>query len=336
MIVIVSHLGLGNLIPGGFGVTIFFFLSGYLIISLLRGENESSGTVSLKAFFVRRSVRILPPLYITMIVTMMLAASGLLKTGLNPLSIAVDATFLTNYSGFLGGHAGLPIPLWSLDVEEHFYILFAFTYYFFLRHLKPSHAATVCFSACIFFLALRIVTALAITDLEQIYYWSHTRMDSILAGGCLALWQNPTLDKNTAWRPRAPHVLGALAVLLLCFVVRSPFFRETFRYSLQAGALFVIFSHALADNSLVARMAELRIIRMTALLSYTLYLIHFPVLKILESLHPAPSPAILALGVILLSYLYAALMRWTVEKPLAQWRSARAKVPQLAEASNST
>src|ERR1700733_3673943 len=61
LIVFTAHAGLDRIVPGGFGVTVFFFLSGYLITTLMRVEAETSGHVSLKHFYLRRALRILPP-----------------------------------------------------------------------------------------------------------------------------------------------------------------------------------------------------------------------------------------------------------------------------------
>src|SRR5437016_5429614 len=66
LFVFVAHAGLGNVVPGGFGVTIFFFLSGYLITTLMRREAERSGTVSLRIFYARRFLRIFPPFYLVL------------------------------------------------------------------------------------------------------------------------------------------------------------------------------------------------------------------------------------------------------------------------------
>src|SRR3954465_16006288 len=65
MLVFLAHGGYGNLVPGGFGGTIFFFLCGYLITSVLRSEDGLTGSVSLKHFYLRRTLRIIPPLFIT-------------------------------------------------------------------------------------------------------------------------------------------------------------------------------------------------------------------------------------------------------------------------------
>src|SRR5476651_192054 len=65
-IVFIAHAGAGDRIPGGFGVCVFFFLSGFLIISLLRRELEETGAISLKNFYLRRVARIFPPMYIVL------------------------------------------------------------------------------------------------------------------------------------------------------------------------------------------------------------------------------------------------------------------------------
>jgi peptidoglycan/LPS O-acetylase OafA/YrhL len=63
-LVFLGHAGLNKIVPAAFGVTLFFFLSGYLITALLRLELEKTGTVSLKNFYLRRMLRILPPFYL--------------------------------------------------------------------------------------------------------------------------------------------------------------------------------------------------------------------------------------------------------------------------------
>ena len=74
LLVYVAHTGLGVLIPGGLGVTIFFFLSGYLITTLLRMESERTGTISISRFYLRRTLRIFPPMYVTLVVWLVLTS----------------------------------------------------------------------------------------------------------------------------------------------------------------------------------------------------------------------------------------------------------------------
>src|ERR1700716_896812 len=76
LIVFISHAGLKDLVPGGFGVTIFFVLSGYLITSLLRVEVERYGEIDIRSFYLRRAFRILPMLYLTLTVAILLGLAG--------------------------------------------------------------------------------------------------------------------------------------------------------------------------------------------------------------------------------------------------------------------
>ncbi len=78
-IVFLAHAGLGGVIPGGFGVTIFFFLSGYLITTLYAEENSiQTGRIHLRQFYVRRVLRIFPPFYITLTILVIATLAGLL------------------------------------------------------------------------------------------------------------------------------------------------------------------------------------------------------------------------------------------------------------------
>src|SRR5271163_2884515 len=83
LIVFLAHAGVEGF-PGGFGVTVFFFLSGYLITTLMRMEADASGKVSLKHFYLRRALRILPPFYVVLVAATLLAAAGVTR-GVDPL-----------------------------------------------------------------------------------------------------------------------------------------------------------------------------------------------------------------------------------------------------------
>lgn len=335
-IVILSHAGLGKIIPGGFGVTMFFFLSGYLITSLLRSEAGYTGAVDLKAFYVRRCLRIMPPLYITLIVLTALNLTGIFGDRVRPDAIPWDYLFLSNYSHMWGQEGGLPIPLWSLAVEEHFYLLFPLAFMLFLMGKAPKRAARLCLAACAFILLLRFGTLLLEPEqLYRNYYWSHTRMDSILFGCCLALWQNPVMD-GKAWRPKHWHAALAFAAILMTFVIKNEIFRETARYSIQGAALFVLFSYTLFGTSAALTKAlTWAPVVWIGKISYALYLCHFSILTALARL--PWNPVLAACIGIALSVLYAWAMRVAVEKPILEWRRRRPKtLDSLATISDRT
>src|ERR1700744_3779762 len=76
LIVVLSHAGLGQVIPGGFGVTIFFFLSGFLITTLLLAEYEETGRIDIPKFYLRRVFRLMPPLIISLLIAYGLTIAG--------------------------------------------------------------------------------------------------------------------------------------------------------------------------------------------------------------------------------------------------------------------
>ena len=77
-IVFIAHAGLGSIIPGGFGVTVFFFLSGFLISTLLRKEFAKQQSISFKNFYIRRALRIFPPFYSALAFAVLILMAGLL------------------------------------------------------------------------------------------------------------------------------------------------------------------------------------------------------------------------------------------------------------------
>lgn len=101
LIVILSHAGLGHIVPGGFGVTIFFFLSGYLITTLMVKEWDKSEKIDLSAFYLRRAVRILPPMFIAIAITVALSILGFGKDFIYG-ALIWDFLFLSNYAPLFG------------------------------------------------------------------------------------------------------------------------------------------------------------------------------------------------------------------------------------------
>lgn len=315
-IVFLGHSGTGG---AGLGVTVFFFLSGYLITSLLRAEMAQKRTIDLTAFYLRRTLRIMPPLYLTLLAVFLTWRLGLIDYPVDVWAIPSQIFFLQNYAGLWGHDHGLPVTnLWSLAVEEHFYLVFPLVYMTVLGRMAPARAAFWCLVACGVVLGLRIINALTLPDITVNYLWTHTRIDSILFGSCLALWNNPVLDENP-WRPRGRQAFLALALVAGTFVYRDPVFRETLRYSLQGMALFVLFSYALQDKGLLSKALSSWPARRIGLYSYTLYLAHAALFIVAEQrlgLHGSVRTVV----VLAMALAYAALMYACIERPAATLR----------------
>lgn len=326
-IVMLSHAGLGRIVPGGLGVSVFFFLSGYLITTLLRVEQAQHHSVSLRGFYARRVLRIIPPMWITLGLGLLTVVAGILPAtgshGLDARALAAQFLFLNNYTDAAGLEGAVPsIPVWSLAVEEHYYLVFPLLYAAVLRRLPAARAAAVCLGLCLLALVIRGGYAMAGQSLEHVYYWSHTRIDSILAGSCLALHRNPVLDRATGWNPSVRMTWVAAALLLTTLLVRDEMFRQTLRYSLQSIALFVLFAAVLQSRGRVGRWLSSAPLKRVGDYSYSLYLSHLLLLTLVMTLAGTTNKTLAALLAYPLAFGYAAAMYRWVDRPLARIRRA--------------
>src|SRR5579863_6643914 len=277
LLVLGGHCGF-KWIPNGFGVTVFFFLSGYLITTLLRREWLRSDAVSVRQFYIRRAFRILPPLYCGIVLAIVLALTGVIKSDLQWKAIAAIQLFLTNYSETLLGSAvplGLSV-LWSLAVEEHFYLVFPWLYRYLLRHrIQRSIQALILGCICIMALAWRSCLMFQYhTFWNRVYTGTDTRLDSILFGSIMAITANPVIDRvpgMTRSRCTWAAIMG-IVVLVVSIAIRGELFRQTIRYTIQGIALFPIFFYVVRnEDSLATRTLEAGWLKHLGDLSYSLY-----------------------------------------------------------------
>ncbi|WP_257170274.1 acyltransferase [Bradyrhizobium sp. SRS-191] len=325
LIVVLGHSGLQAQIPGGFGVTVFFFLSGFLITTLMLSEHERTGTLAISKFYARRAFRLMPPLLITLAIAYGLTSAGLLDGGITWKGLAAQLLYFANYYG-LFFDPGNTVPdgtgiLWSLAVEEHFYIIYPLLMIGLLgAALRPRTIGLLLGALCLAVLAWRIhlVHAPGFFS-DRTYYASDTRIDSIAFGCILALVINPARQRSpTATMSAAQWVLllSAAAVLLLTLVYRDPAFRETARYSLQGLALMPLFYFAVrfADAPLFRPLNRSWVMTLGTY-SYAIYLIHNVVIRAIDKTFPtiAAKPYLLFPLALLISILYAAAIERFVE-----------------------
>lgn len=322
-----SHAGLERVVPGGLGVSAFFFLSGYLITTLMRVEQARTMAVSLRGFYARRVLRIVPPMWLTLGLALLLVLAGVLPAsggdGLDARALAAQFLFFNNYTDTFGLSGGVPgMPVWSLAVEEHYYLAFPLLYVAVLRRLPGLHAARLCLGLCVLVVVVRGAHALTGAPLDALYYWSHTRIDSILAGSCLALYRNPVLDGAAAWRPRPREVALAVLLLLGTLLIRDELFRQTVRYSFQSLAFFVLFAAVLQSRGRVVRWLSCAPMKLVGDYSYSLYLSHLLLLTLVMALTGIASRGAAAVIAYPLAFVYAAAMYRWVDQPLARVRRA--------------
>jgi peptidoglycan/LPS O-acetylase OafA/YrhL len=329
--VVIYHLG-ASWLPGGFlGVDVFLVISGYLITSLLLAEHRRTGGIELRRFWLRRARRLLPALFLMIVVV--LAVMVLVHPGeVARLRGAVLASFayVANwYFAFADvsyfeqfGRPSIFQHLWSLAVEEQFYLLW-----------PPIIALGLVFLGRRWLLAGVLVliagsTALAwmlwqpFTDPSRIYYGTDTRAVGLLAGVALA-FLFPATRLGPAKRPGARTVLDALGIVALGGLVflmltlgdlDEGLYRGGFLLvGLTTAVLIAVVAH---PSSRLGRVFGVSAIVWLGVRSYGIYLWHWPVLMLTRGNQDVPfdGPPLVALQVAL-TVGVAALSYHYVERP---------------------
>lgn len=291
LIVLVAHFGLSHIVPGGFGVTVFFFISGFLITRLLIAESEKKGGVGLKDFYVRRAIRLFPALIgMTFVTTAIHIGLGLGS----PVGTEFAAAnlYFTNYYQIAAQSAGIApymswTPLWSLAVEEHFYLLFPALLV--LTGLNWRRLTTVLLALIVIVPIWRLTVSLTWPETAELYTYMATdaRIDSIAYGCLFSLGLHQLRDPARlrvliGWMPAGLAMLALLAT----FLIRDDMFRQVLRFSVQGLAIGVLLLNLYFGRVFqwAFPVLELSPLRWIGRVSYGLYLWHFPVLDLVRRL----------------------------------------------------
>lgn len=204
-----------NLPGGSLGVDVFFVLSGFLITTLLLEEHARDGAIALRAFYIRRGRRLLPALFI-----MLVLGALVMSTVLSPWHLAVvfgspalyAANFVRAYTrpDLLTG--GPTDHLWSLAEEEQFYLLWPVALIFLLRRrvrLVPALSALV-----VALVAYRFAWIAAGGGATRIHYSPDTHAEGLMLGCLLAALRSTGV--------RVPAAVGWPSVALLALIAVRP------------------------------------------------------------------------------------------------------------------
>lgn len=325
IIVIWAHAGLPG-IAGSLGVTVFFFISGYLITTLLRAEADRFGRISVGDFFLRRVLRIFPSLYIVLGIGVVLSVVGAVPNAMSPGGIAAGGTFFANYWIIANHGEGLPGGLnllWSLAVEEHFYLVFPFLYVAMRRWMpRRSHQAALLVAICLLILVWRCVLAANGADPVRLYYATDTRADAILWGSVLAIGFNPMYGEVRL--PKRPMVSAVIVVFCAVVFFLSSKTPQLVHYSVgftvQSLMMFgILIPLLLAPSSAIGRVLNSRAMTFVGILSYTLYLGHNLLLEAIEHTMDLPVPVEVGLALVG-AFAFSLCLQKLVEAPIARYR----------------
>ncbi|MDO3431373.1 acyltransferase family protein [Rhizobium sp. CBN3] len=316
-----------TLLSGGYiGVDVFFVISGFLISQILLTEIEATGRIDFLKFYARRARRILPALFAVIFATMPFAYYFLLPLELTDYANSVGSSLLFGsniYFHFTAAQYGEPNTLlkpflhtWSLSVEEQFYIAFPVLLLIVRRYLKSRFLPCVLVAAALSFVFCFVTVR---HDPQQAFYSPLTRAWELLAGTLLAYYE------VRRGRPR-PQPLLAAAGLILVLGSLILFGKDT----VHPGRITVIpvvgtclvLAFASRENA-AGRLLASRPAALTGLVSYSLYLWHYPVFAFwrLTSLNFSNGDKLLAVAVTVLISVVSFVV---IEKPLRHTRRSRA------------
>lgn len=256
----IGHVTLSwlHFIAGGYGVALFFALSGLLICSRLLQEERVRGRIDLKGFYIRRFCRIQPAALVYLAVVSLLILAGAISRAHNGVLSAL--LFARNYTPDAGGDAWYTAHFWSLAIEEH--------YYFFMPALLVLVPRFRIFTLTLLLVGIEGFHRLYLARIQS----PHTDLEggTILLGALAAV-----LLSRPEYRALLLRWLQPWAVLPLMFGVWVGLALHNSSYNFIVFALTLpplIVSTMLHPESVAGRILELQPIKFVGRISYSLYL----------------------------------------------------------------
>jgi peptidoglycan/LPS O-acetylase OafA/YrhL len=312
---------------GAYGVDLFFALSAYLITSLLLRERSASGVLDVRGFYLRRILRIWP-LYLAFVA--FATAFAMLVPGQHlPLKYVIGYSLLAGnwIYVFYGLPASFAVPLWTVSIEEQFYLAWPLA----LRKASIRTIAIVAVGILLVANAWRVCLAMSAAPVERIEYSTFTRLDPIAFGILIALF-GYKLPRLSRWS-RVVLLCGGVAtwIAVYAFTVTGNTQRFT-TWQMALGHPFTaLASAAVLLATLGAQHSFFRnpILLYLGKISYGLYVLHEFAHFCAIRLVPASTPiAVLAqsiVGLILTILLASASYRW-LESPFLRLKERFAHV----------
>lgn len=318
-----TNKSIGNFIlfSGGFlGVDIFFVISGYLITSIILNEINITTNFSFKSFYQRRARRILPALLFVIFFSIFFAYLFLLPSDFNDYtkSIFYSLFFTSNYFFYFTGELYDATPsllkpflhTWSLSVEEQFYLIYPVIFYFSFKYFK-NFLNKILFS--LIFISIFAMVVYFYTNQSLAFFNFLTRFWELLIGALIANNQSKISSLNLSILKK--NIISFFGLILIIYPVL--FFNKNISYGYIytfvsiAGVSLIISFHD--KEILINKILTNKILVFLGLISYSLYLWHYPIFafgRITEFFGDGVSKKL-----IFLTFIFSLFTYYLIEKP---------------------
>ena len=317
---------------GGFiGVDIFFVISGYLITSIILNDLIDKKNFSFKDFYIRRTRRILPALLFIMLVSIPFSWIHLYPIDLVNYSksllysLGFGSNFYFHYSGLeYGSPEGLLKPFlhtWSLSVEEQYYLLSPIILVTVFKYFNRYF---------LHFLLFLFIVSLFFADIgsknfsSSTFYFLHTRIWELICGSLIAYYEIKLdhRNKNKILSQLMP-IIGIGLIIFSIFFFDNKTFHPSF-YTLipvVGVALILWFSN---KNDIVTKILSYRIFVAIGLISYSLYLWHYPIFSFAKNLEIFYDNHYGKFLLIIISIILSIITYYLIEQPARKSNSIKA------------
>jgi peptidoglycan/LPS O-acetylase OafA/YrhL len=314
LLVILHHTNL-KIFQGGFiGVDVFFVLSGFLITALLIQEYDKHGRISIKHFYIRRALRLLPAL-VVMLIALNVYVSWQYPGQIG--STATDSLVTLFYAAnwvYTTGHASLYLThTWSLAIEEQFYLLFPLLMLFLLRRVSRRYVTVIIAGLCVLSFLWGLMALVSGVSWIRVYYGLDTRLWELLAGCALALvLASPVYGGLKTFAGNHPHIVmraamaSGMTLVALTVGIDGKYPLSSYAALLLAtlAAVAMVLSLVTGEHSAFNRLLSAPPLVFMGRISYALYLWHVPIFIFVgyQAIGPLMLSTAFTFGAAMLSY----------------------------------